>query len=168
MHTFINTASLVWMISFCTGLSCSYNTPGHTDSVHHCWCSVQCTLFCCWTASWDVSSLQLVICAFYCRSGLDVKKCLGNERLPRRYGNISLAKLLFSRSGFCVNIKPFIYNESISATISNSYFNEICQEYVFFPCINIERSKTLQELADRCISNNDKYKYNRNLGRFFV
>lgn len=74
----------------------------------------------------------------------------------------------FSRSGFCVNIKPLIYNESISATISSSYFNEICQEYVFFPCINMERSKTLQELADTFISDNNQYKYNDNLGWLFA
>lgn len=103
---------------------------------------------CYWRASSTINSSELVVIAFYCRSVLDLKQCLSNEKLPRRYGNISLAKLLFSKSGFCVNIKPFIYNESTSAAISSYYFNVICQEHVFFSCIPMERSKILQELAD--------------------
>lgn len=94
-------------------------------------------------ASSTINSFELVVIAFYCRSVLDLKQCLSNEKLPRRYGNISLAKLLFSKSGFCVNIKPFIYNENISAAISSSFFNVICQEHVFFSCIHMERSKIL-------------------------
>lgn len=124
--------------------------------------------FCYWRASSTINSFELAVIAFYCRSVLDLKQRLSNEKLPRRYGNISLAKLLFSKSGFCVNIKPFIYNESISAAISSSYFNVICQEHVFFSCIHIERSKILQDLADEAhVSGNDNYKCKCNLGVAF-
>ena len=98
---------------------------------------------CCWRASWTTNSSEQVVIAFYRRSVLDLKLCLSNEKLPKRYGNISLAKLLSSKSGFCVNIKPFIYNESISAATSSSYFNVICQEHVLLYFIHIERNKLL-------------------------
>lgn len=99
---------------------------------------------------------------------LDLKQCLSNETLPRRNGNISLAKLLFSKSGFCINIKPFIYNESISAAISSSYFNIVCQEHVFFSYIHMGRSKILQELADAVrVPGNDKDKHKCSLGVAF-
>lgn len=112
-------------------------------------------------ASSTINSFGLVVTAFYCRSVLDLKRCLSNEKLPRRYGNISLAKLLFSKSDFCVNIKPFIYNENISVAISSSHFHAICQEFLLFSCICMERSKILQELADEAhISGNDKYNAN--------
>lgn len=123
---------------------------------------------CYWRASSTINSFELAVIAFYCRSVQGLKHCLSNEKLPRRQQNISLAKLLFSKSGFCVNIKPFIYNESISAAISSSYFNVICQEHVFFSCVLMERSKILQELADEVHdSGNDKYKRKCNLGVAF-
>lgn len=87
---------------------------------------------CCWRASSAINSFEILAIALYCSSVLDLKQCLSNEKLPMRYGNISLAKLLFSKSGFCVSIKPFIYNESISANISSSYFNVICKNMYFF------------------------------------
>lgn len=112
---------------------------------------------CYWRDSSVINSFKLVVIAFNCRSVPDLKQCLSNEKLPRIYGNISLAKLLFSASGFCVNIKTFIYNESISAAISSSYLNVICQEHVLFSCIHMERRKILQELADEVhVSGNDK------------
>lgn len=87
---------------------------------------------CHWRASSAIDSFEIVAIAFYCSSVLDPKQCLSNENLPMRCGNISLAKLLFSKSGFCVNINSFIYKESISANISSSYFNVICKNMYFF------------------------------------
>lgn len=116
----------------CCDLSCPCSTTGHFDTVslspyvvgglHR---------LCYWRASSVINSSERVAIAFYCSSALDLKQCLSNEKLPMRYGNISLAKLLFSKSGFCVNIKPFIYHESISANIPSSYFNVICKNMYF-------------------------------------
>lgn len=124
---------------------------------------------CYWRASSAINSSEIAAIAFYCSFVLHPKQCLSNEKLPMRNGNISLAKLLFSKSGFCVNIKPFIYNESISTNISSSYFNVICKNMYFFSCTHMERSKILQELADEIhFSRNGKCIQKCNLGVTFV